>query len=228
MISGLVKRIYTDLKRYDGNMEFLFEIGWKSSGADDRRGAGGVERRVVAMLERERLVETGVASKSFSTPRRLAVWVADVAARQQDVAEELVGPAVKIAYQGWEAEAGGDGVCEEGGRGCGRAEDGDDGEGRVSCGDFGEGGTRGGGGDCRGAAEGAGGDLLGEEHGVARRAGRSGLCGRCAGWWRCWARWWFRWSSAGRRRGRRRADIACWRGMRRFRLAFPMSTSRRC
>jgi len=37
--------------------------------------------------------------KSFSTPRRLAVWVADVAARQQDVAEELVGPAVKIAYK---------------------------------------------------------------------------------------------------------------------------------
>jgi glycyl-tRNA synthetase beta chain len=58
-----------------------------------------LQKRVVAMLERERLVGEGVASKSFSTPRRLAVWVADVAARQADVAEELVGPSVKIAYK---------------------------------------------------------------------------------------------------------------------------------
>ena len=57
------------------------------------------------MLERERLVEAGVGSKSFSTPRRLAVWVADVAARQADVAEELVGPAVKIAYKDGEPTA---------------------------------------------------------------------------------------------------------------------------
>ncbi|MEO8737838.1 MAG: glycine--tRNA ligase subunit beta, partial [Edaphobacter sp.] len=34
-----------------------------------------------------------------ATPRRLAVWVADVAERQEDVAEELVGPSVKVAYK---------------------------------------------------------------------------------------------------------------------------------
>ena len=58
-----------------------------------------LERRVVGMLERERLVVAGVASKSYSTPRRLAVWVKEVAARQEDVAEELMGPSAKIAFK---------------------------------------------------------------------------------------------------------------------------------
>jgi glycyl-tRNA synthetase beta chain len=80
--------------------EFLFEIGLEEVPARMIAGAQAeLQRRVVAMLERERLVAAGVASKSFSTPRRLAVWVADVASRQKDVAEELVGPAVKIAYK---------------------------------------------------------------------------------------------------------------------------------
>jgi glycyl-tRNA synthetase beta chain len=80
--------------------EFLFEIGLEEVPARMIAGAQvELQRRVVAMLERERLVEVGVASKSFSTPRRLAVWVADVAARQLDVVEELVGPAVKIAFK---------------------------------------------------------------------------------------------------------------------------------
>ena len=37
--------------------------------------------------------------KSFSTPRRLAVLVRGVKAQQADVTEELVGPAVKIAFK---------------------------------------------------------------------------------------------------------------------------------
>jgi glycyl-tRNA synthetase beta chain len=80
--------------------EFLFEIGLEEVPARMIAGAQAeLERRVVAMLERERLAVGGVASKSFSTPRRLAVWVSEVAARQQDVAEELLGPAAKIAYK---------------------------------------------------------------------------------------------------------------------------------
>ena len=80
--------------------EFLFEIGLEEVPARMIAGAQAeLQKRVVAMLERERLVAAGVGSKSFSTPRRLAVWVASVAARQKDVAEELVGPAVKIAYK---------------------------------------------------------------------------------------------------------------------------------
>jgi glycyl-tRNA synthetase beta chain len=80
--------------------EFLFEIGMEEVPARMIAGAQAeLQRRVLAMLERERLVPGGAANKSFSTPRRLAVWVGDVAARQQDVAEEMLGPAVKIAYK---------------------------------------------------------------------------------------------------------------------------------
>jgi glycyl-tRNA synthetase beta chain len=80
--------------------EFLFEIGLEEVPARMIAGAQAeLQRRVVGMLERERLIGEGVASKSFSTPRRLAVWVAGVAERQPDASEELVGPAVKIAYK---------------------------------------------------------------------------------------------------------------------------------
>jgi glycyl-tRNA synthetase beta chain len=80
--------------------EFLFEIGLEEVPARMIAGAEAeLQKRVFAMLERERLVAAGVACRSFSTPRRLAVWVSEVAARQEDVAEEVVGPGVKIAYK---------------------------------------------------------------------------------------------------------------------------------
>jgi glycyl-tRNA synthetase beta chain len=80
--------------------EFLFEIGLEEIPARMIAGAQAeLEQRIVKMLERERLVASGVESRSFSTPRRLAVWVAGVAERQEDVAEEMVGPSVKVAYK---------------------------------------------------------------------------------------------------------------------------------
>jgi glycyl-tRNA synthetase beta chain len=80
--------------------DFLFEIGLEEVPARMIAGAQAeLQRRVVGMLERERLVRSDVDMKSFATPRRLAVWVKDVAARQEDVAEELVGPSVKVAYK---------------------------------------------------------------------------------------------------------------------------------
>ena len=80
--------------------EFLFEIGLEEVPARMIAGAQAeLEQRLVKMLERERLIHAGAASRSFSTPRRLAVQVSGVAQRQQDVAEELVGPATKIAYK---------------------------------------------------------------------------------------------------------------------------------
>src|ERR1700679_3433519 len=80
--------------------EFLFEIGLEEVPARMIAGAQAeLERRVVGMLERERLGRSGAVSKSFATPRRLTVWVDGVAARQEDVTEELVGPSVKIAYK---------------------------------------------------------------------------------------------------------------------------------
>jgi glycyl-tRNA synthetase beta chain len=80
--------------------DFLFEIGLEEVPARMIAGAQAeLQERVVKMLERERLLESGAVTKSFATPRRLAVWVAGVAERQKDVSEELVGPAVKIAYK---------------------------------------------------------------------------------------------------------------------------------
>jgi glycyl-tRNA synthetase beta chain len=80
--------------------EFLFEIGLEEVPARMIAAAQAeLGRRVVGMLERERFVVAGVASRSFATSRRLAVWVADVAERQEDVSEDLVGPSVKIAYK---------------------------------------------------------------------------------------------------------------------------------
>jgi glycyl-tRNA synthetase beta chain len=80
--------------------DFLFEIGLEEVPARMIRAAQAeLEQRVVTMLERERLVRSGAETKSFATPRRLAVWVKDVAQRQEDVTEELVGPSVKIAYK---------------------------------------------------------------------------------------------------------------------------------
>ncbi|HEU5341832.1 glycine--tRNA ligase subunit beta [Edaphobacter sp.] len=80
--------------------EFLFEIGLEEVPARMIVGAEAeLCDRVVKMLGRERLVSDGVKSRSFATPRRLAVWVEGVAERQEDVAEELVGPSVKVAYK---------------------------------------------------------------------------------------------------------------------------------
>jgi glycyl-tRNA synthetase beta chain len=80
--------------------DFLFEIGLEEVPARMIAGAQAeLEQRVVKMLERERLVRSGAETKSFATPRRLAVWVQGVAEQQEDVAEELVGPSVKVAYK---------------------------------------------------------------------------------------------------------------------------------
>ncbi|MBB5342656.1 glycine--tRNA ligase subunit beta [Tunturibacter empetritectus] len=80
--------------------DFLFEIGLEEVPARMIAGAQAeLEQRVVKMLERERLVQSGAVAKSFATPRRLAVWLKGVAEQQEDVAEELVGPSVKVAYK---------------------------------------------------------------------------------------------------------------------------------
>jgi glycyl-tRNA synthetase beta chain len=80
--------------------DFLFEIGLEEVPARMIAGAQAeLEQRVVKMLERERLVRSGAVTKSFATSRRLAVWVEGVAERQDDVAEELTGPSVKVAYK---------------------------------------------------------------------------------------------------------------------------------
>jgi len=88
--------------------EFLFEIGLEEVPARMIPGAEAeLLRRTVAMLERARLVPKGIApldpvggfAKSYSTPRRLAVWVKDVLDKQATLTEEVTGPAVKIAFK---------------------------------------------------------------------------------------------------------------------------------
>lgn len=80
---------------------FLFEVGLEEVPARMLAGAEAeLLRRVLALLTRERLLGTSDAQpRSFSTPRRLAVLVPEVLERQPDLSEELLGPAVKIAYK---------------------------------------------------------------------------------------------------------------------------------
>ena len=81
--------------------EFLFEIGLEEVPARMIAGAEAeLRKRLLTMLERERLLPTGEpGAVSFSTPRRLAVLVSRVAERQADVSEQVMGPAVKVAYK---------------------------------------------------------------------------------------------------------------------------------
>ena len=81
-------------------MDFLFEIGLEEIPA--RMIAGAQEelaRRILTLLERERLVDPGTATESFSTPRRLAVRIPGVRTQQADLTEEQLGPATKIALK---------------------------------------------------------------------------------------------------------------------------------
>ena len=80
--------------------DFLFEIGLEEVPARMIAGAEAeLKRRIVALLERERLVVAGADARSFSTPRRLAVLVSGVAERQEDAAGELTGPSTKVAFK---------------------------------------------------------------------------------------------------------------------------------
>lgn len=80
--------------------DFLLEIGLEEVPARMIAGAEAeLKRRVLALLEREHLAQSDVSSKSFSTPRRLAVLISGVADQQEDIREELTGPSVKVAYK---------------------------------------------------------------------------------------------------------------------------------
>jgi len=80
--------------------DFLFEIGLEEVPARMLPGAEAeLTKRVSDLLTRERLVEENFSVESYSTPRRLAVWVKGVIAQQADAEEELVGPPVKAAYK---------------------------------------------------------------------------------------------------------------------------------
>jgi len=85
--------------------DFLFEIGLEEIPARMIAPAEAeLARRVTALLQREHLISSDAAVvtanvKTYSTPRRIAVLVSGVAAKQDDITEELVGPSAKIGFK---------------------------------------------------------------------------------------------------------------------------------
>ncbi len=81
--------------------DFLLEIGTEEIPARMLPGATDeLARRVGELLQRERLLGGADAQlESYSSPRRLAVLARGVMASQPDVEEQILGPAVKVAYK---------------------------------------------------------------------------------------------------------------------------------
>jgi glycyl-tRNA synthetase beta chain len=83
--------------------ELLLEVGLEEIPARMIADAQAeLARRVEALLARQRLLEPPTTISSYSTPRRLAVRVQGVLARQLDLEEELIGPSWKAAFPGGE------------------------------------------------------------------------------------------------------------------------------
>jgi glycyl-tRNA synthetase beta chain len=80
--------------------DFLFELGLEEIPARMIAAAQAeLLKRTLALLTREQLIAADTIAKSFSTPRRLAVLIEGVREHQQDITEEVTGPAVKIAFK---------------------------------------------------------------------------------------------------------------------------------
>jgi glycyl-tRNA synthetase beta chain len=79
--------------------ELLLEIGLEEIPARMIAAAEAeLARRVEALLTRAHLLDAGAVATSYSTPRRLAVRVEGVLARQLDIQEQLTGPSWKAAF----------------------------------------------------------------------------------------------------------------------------------
>jgi glycyl-tRNA synthetase beta chain len=80
--------------------DFLLEIGLEEVPARMIASAEAeLGRRVNDLLTRERLLGPAAAVTTYSTPRRLAVLVTDVLARQADAEEKMTGPSWKVAFK---------------------------------------------------------------------------------------------------------------------------------
>ena len=79
--------------------ELLLEIGLEEIPARMIATAEAeLARRVEGVLTRSRLLDAAAVVTSYSTPRRLAVRVEGVLARQLDMQEQLTGPSWKAAF----------------------------------------------------------------------------------------------------------------------------------
>jgi glycyl-tRNA synthetase beta chain len=82
--------------------DFLFEIGLEEVPARMIAGAQAeLLRRVTSMLCLQNLMPSSdvALAKSYSTPRRLAIYLPEVFERQADSFAKVVGPSAKIAYK---------------------------------------------------------------------------------------------------------------------------------
>jgi len=80
--------------------DFLLEIGLDEVPARMLASAEAeLGRRVADLLTRERLLGPAGKVTTYSTPRRLAVMVENLLARQADAEEKMTGPAWKIAFK---------------------------------------------------------------------------------------------------------------------------------
>lgn len=79
-----------------GTRDFLLEIGTEEIPARFVQGATRQLAEKVQAFLRDRRIAFGVV-RTYATPRRLAVLVEDVAEKQEDVSEEVRGPAKHIA-----------------------------------------------------------------------------------------------------------------------------------
>lgn len=79
--------------------DFLLEIGCEEIPARMLDGARHeLQKRIADLLKTERLGD-GAEVQAYSTPRRLAVVCREIRAAQPDIEEQLLGPAVKIAFK---------------------------------------------------------------------------------------------------------------------------------
>jgi glycyl-tRNA synthetase beta chain len=80
--------------------ELLFEAGMEEIPARMIAAAETeLRERVMELLGRERLLAADHNIRSFSTPRRLAVLVEGVLARQPDATQEMTGPSWPVAFK---------------------------------------------------------------------------------------------------------------------------------
>jgi len=80
--------------------DFLLEIGLDEIPARMIAGAEAeLGRRVNELIARERLLGEAAKVTTYSTPRRLAVYVNDVKQKQDDFQEQMTGPSWKVAFK---------------------------------------------------------------------------------------------------------------------------------
>jgi len=79
--------------------DFLLEIGCEEIPARMIEPASReLQERIQKLLQREHLATTETVT-GFDTPRRLAVLAPGIAAKQEDITEQVVGPSMSVAYK---------------------------------------------------------------------------------------------------------------------------------